>query len=299
MSNEATKEIDDYLNSKEAFLDQNGDLRYGINDRISVMVLETFTRGFIPVINKETIKSDTAIDRRSNSKEREERRVGLLGTEDIDPLTVEYLVEEGTINLDDNTLRFRILGNEDLSDDIHEAAHEAATSPLNDIPEPTEPMYKAGNYKMGHITLHGLNISIENPKGSVRSGVDKDGKEWSNTIHYHYGYIKGSVGADKDHLDIFIGDDPESEKFFVINQIHPHNGKFDEHKVMAGFNTETDAVDGYKKNYEKNWRGIGSVTEITLDELKGHIKNSPIKYPITNDNTNTVYGIEKNWNRRD
>ena len=54
-------------------------------------------------------------------------------------------------------------------------AHSAATSPHNDHPEPTESQKKAGTYKMGHLSFQGLPISVENPKGSTRSGVGYDG----------------------------------------------------------------------------------------------------------------------------
>ena len=85
---------------------------------------------------------------------------------------------------------------------LDEKAHEAATSPLNNLPEPTQAQKEAGNYKKGAINFQGLDISIENPKGSVRSGVDEIGQPWTTTLPAHYGYLKGVTGADKDHLDI-------------------------------------------------------------------------------------------------
>jgi hypothetical protein len=53
----------------------------------------------------------------------------------------------------------------------------------------------------GRTKVQGMDISIENKKGSTRSGVDKDGHEWSVDMNYDYGYIRGTVGVDKDHLD--------------------------------------------------------------------------------------------------
>lgn len=74
---------------------------------------------------------------------------------------------------------------------IDAAAHEAATSPLNSIPDPTQAQIEAGNYKKGHVNLHGLDISIENPAGSTRRGVDENGRGWETKLSHHYGYIKG------------------------------------------------------------------------------------------------------------
>ena len=85
-------------------------------------------------------------------------------------------------------------------------ANEAATSQVNDKPQPTKAQQEAGNYKLGHVKVAGLDISIENPAGSERSGTDQDGKPWSVQMQHHYGYIKGTVGRDKDHLDIFLKD---------------------------------------------------------------------------------------------
>ena len=76
------------------------------------------------------------------------------------------------------------------------AAHEAATSPHNDLAEPTEGQKEAGNYAKGHVRIGGLDVSIENPAGSERSGVGRDGKPWSTTMEAHYGYIRGSEGRD-------------------------------------------------------------------------------------------------------
>ncbi len=95
----------------------------------------------------------------------------------------------------------------------------ATTEPVRQIeaaraevaPEPTEAQKEAGNYKKGHLTLQGLDIALENPKGSTRSGTDQDGKAWQSTMAHDYGYIKRTLGADGDHVDVFIGDQPDSE----------------------------------------------------------------------------------------
>ena len=91
--------------------------------------------------------------------------------------------------------------------------------------EPTEAQKEAGNYKKGHLKLQGLDIALENIKGSIRSGTDKDGKQWQSTMAHDYGYIKRTLGADGDHVDVFIGDQPDSETVFVVDQVDPKTGK--------------------------------------------------------------------------
>ena len=122
--------------------------------------------------------------------------------------------------------------------------------------EPTEAQKKAGNYKMGHVEFGGYNMSIENPKGSVRSGVDQNGKPWSIEMKDTYGYIGKKYGADGDHLDFFINDDADLDNFkgrvYVVDQKN-EDGTFDEHKVMYGYPTWGEAKKAYERNYEPGW----------------------------------------------
>lgn len=163
---------------------------------------------------------------------------------------------------------------------VDDLAHQAATSPNNDLPQPTEAQKRAGIYKKGHLKIHGLNISIENPKHSVRSGIDHEGKPWKSVLAHHYGYLRGTVGRDKDHIDCFIGEDLETDKVFIINQKN-HMGKFDEHKIMICFPDHTSAIQGYLKNYAPGWedKGLGSVHGTTVGGLKGWIRNGKTTCP--------------------
>ena len=121
---------------------------------------------------------------------------------------------------------------------------------------PTEAQKAAGNYKMGHVRFGGYRISIENPKGSTRSGVDKEGKPWSIDMKDTYGYIGKKYGTDGDHLDFFINDDADLDEFagrvFIVDQKN-EDGTFDEHKVMYGYPTWSRARKAYERNYEPGW----------------------------------------------
>ena len=163
-------------------------------------------------------------------------------------------------------------------DYIDKLANAAAASPKNDLPEPTEEQKKSGTYKKGHLKLHGFNISIENPKDSIRSGVDSNGKKWSIKMKNHYGYILGTIGKDKDHIDIFIGPYPDSDKVYIVNQKNNEN-KFDEHKILMGWDNFPNAVKGYLDNYEKGWDMISSVHQSDLQGLRDWLKNGNTKIP--------------------
>ena len=132
--------------------------------------------------------------------------------------------------------------------------------------EPTEAQKKAGNYKKGHLTFGGYDFTVETPKGVTRSGKDEQGKPWSVTMHDTYGYILGKIGVDGDHIDMFINDAADLDTFdgnvYVVDQVNPETGEFDEHKVMYGYPDEAAATKAYLSNYSKGWKGLGKVTSV-------------------------------------
>ena len=138
---------------------------------------------------------------------------------------------------------------------------------------PSDAQKEAGNYKKGHVKIDGYDISIENPKGSERSGTDANGHEWKQTMNNTYGYIRRTEGVDGDHIDVFLSDNPESGNVYVIDQRKP-DGTFDEHKVMYGFNSAEEARNAYLSNYEEGWQGLGTITEVSKDEFKKWIDSS-------------------------
>lgn len=132
--------------------------------------------------------------------------------------------------------------------------------------EPTEAQKKAGNYKKGHLSFGGYDYTVETPKGVTRSGKDEQGKPWSVTMHDTYGYILGKIGVDGDHIDMFINDAADLDTFdgnvYVVDQVNPETGEFDEHKVMYGYPSEEAATEVYLANYSKGWKGLGKVTAV-------------------------------------
>lgn len=132
--------------------------------------------------------------------------------------------------------------------------------------EPTEAQKKAGNYKKGHLSFGGYDYTVETPKGVTRSGKDEQGKPWSVTMHDTYGYILGKIGVDGDHIDMFINDAADLDTFdgnvYVVDQVNPETGEFDEHKVMYGYPSEVAVTEAYLANYSKGWKGLGKVTAV-------------------------------------
>lgn len=138
---------------------------------------------------------------------------------------------------------------------------------------PTEAQKEAGNYKKGHIKINGFDVTIEQPSGSVRSGKDASGKEWSQVMNNTYGYIRGTESVDGDHIDVFLGPDMNSDMVYVVDQVNT-DGSFDEHKVMMGFSSLEDARSAYLSNYGEGWQGLGNITGVALDEFKKWIDSS-------------------------
>ena len=147
--------------------------------------------------------------------------------------------------------------------------------------EPTEAQKKAGNYKKGHLSFGGYDYTVETPKGVTRSGKDEQGKPWSVTMHDTYGYILGKIGVDGDHIDMFINDAADLDSFdgnvYVVDQVNPETGEFDEHKVMYGYPSEEAATEAYLANYSKGWKGLGKVTSVTKATFDKWLESSDRK----------------------
>lgn len=196
-----------------------------------------------------------------------EKPVHAVGTEGYQEKSgqMEGQTDEGlhpqNDNVQDNTSTNKLL------DHIAEARKMVDTSP-------TEAQKEAGNYKKGHIKLDGYDITIENPKGSVRSGKDANGQEWSITMNNDYGYIRGTKAVDGDHIDIFLSDNPSEGNVFVVDQLN-EKGEFDESKVMYGFPSMDEARSSYLANYSPGWENrISTITEVTKDEFYKWIDSS-------------------------
>ncbi len=158
-----------------------------------------------------------------------------------------------------------------IGEQVAEAEAEVNTTP-------TDGQKKAGNYKKGHVQVGTFDVTIENPKGSKRSGTDPDGKKWETTMTHTYGYILGTKGVDGDHIDVYISSDIDGwngRKVFVVDQYNP-DGSFDEHKVMLGFNDKVDAIQAYLSNYEDGWeKGRRLVfSTVSIEDFEKWIESS-------------------------
>lgn len=143
---------------------------------------------------------------------------------------------------------------------------------------PTDKQKEAGNYKKGHVQVGVFDITIEQPKGSVRSGVDANGNKWETTMQNTYGYIRGTEGVDGDHIDVFLSNDIDGwngRRMFVVDQYN-EDGSFDEHKVMLGFNETDDAEAAYFANYDNDWakKHKTVVTGVNLEDFEKWIDSS-------------------------
>lgn len=165
---------------------------------------------------------------------------------------------------------------------LHDLAQHKAKGGLLVNTAPTDGQKDAGNYRKGHIRMHGMHISIENPKGSERKGKGRDGHEWKVTMPVHYGYIKRTEGADGDHVDVSVGDHPAVEHVHIIDQIDPDTKKFDEHKVMMGFPSMKHAVHAYRDSFSdgRGHERIGSVTPMHVNKFKEWVQTHHAKKPL-------------------
>lgn len=229
---------DDFYN----LLEGKGDLfTTGEKKSLQESINENFNIDYVPIRQNE---------RNTLGSRGEASRAGRRGSES--ELSVGEQSEAGTAAADDR-------GRTEA--DIAEAVKDI------DV-EPTEAQKKAGNYKKGHVKIQGFDITIENPKGAIRKGVDDNGKAWSTEMKNHYGYFKNTEGKDGDHIDVFIGDNPNSKRIFVVDQVNPKTKEFDESKVMLGFDTEDEAKKAYLSNYSKDWKGFKDITYVDIETFR-------------------------------
>lgn len=131
--------------------------------------------------------------------------------------------------------------------------------------------------QLQRIKLDGIVCAIENPRGSIRKA--KTGDSWEITMPHHYGYIRGSKGADGDEVDCFIGPNLKSKNVFIVDQLTKEGG-FDEHKVMLGFDDVKSATEGYMKSYSEGWTGLGPVTQMTAQDFKAWLAKGDTTKPL-------------------
>ena len=216
--------------------------------------------------NNGRITEETTVNERGSVDSRSESSEGLLPTEQLsDNRGIETDISAEADERADN--KGVPASEKSIITEIETAREQVDTNP-------SDAQKEAGNYKKGHIKLDGYDITIENPKGSERSGKDADGNKWSITMNNDYGYIRGTESIDGDHIDIFLSDNPAEGNVYVIDQLNTTTGEFDEHKVMYGFSSMDEATQAYLSNYSPGWQGLGAISEVSKDEFKKWIDSS-------------------------
>ncbi len=216
--------------------------------------------------NNGRITEETTFNERGAVDSRSESSEGLLPTEQLsDNRGIETDISAEADERADN--KGVPASEKSIITEIETAREQVDTNP-------SDAQKEAGNYKKGHIKLDGYDITIENPKGSERSGKDADGNKWSITMNNDYGYIRGTESIDGDHIDIFLSDNPAEGNVYVIDQLNTTTGEFDEHKVMYGFSSMDEATQAYLSNYSPGWQGLGAISEVSKDEFKKWIDSS-------------------------
>ncbi len=226
-----------------------------------------------PTTTEPSVEVETSSSMKNKKRSEEDAtlfRQGIFNEENGTPVSPNSAsTDKGTISISENQTEDQDVAETPSTDArIEQAEQDTAT-------EPTEAQKEAGNYKKGHIKIDGFDITIETPKGVVRSGVDEQGNPWSVTMNNTYGYIRGTEGVDGDHIDLFLSDhlDGWNGEVFVVDQVKP-DGSFDEHKVMYGFNSIEEAQSAYLSNYSEGWQGLGAITGTSKEEFQKWIASS-------------------------
>lgn len=203
--------------------------------------------------------------------------MGLFG--EPEPVSIKDAINYAVSVINDNYGDHATMSMFDSANDsftfFDKQAHQAATSPYNQTLLPDQENLLAGDYSKGAVKIGELDIAIENPADSIRSGTDLSGKEWQVKMQHHYGYIENTMGADGDEVDVFVKNHLDSvpEQAYIIRQLNS-DGTFDEHKIVIGAETEDEAKDIYHSNFETGWQGFGSIERIAMADLPAKFQHT-------------------------
>ena len=143
---------------------------------------------------------------------------------------------------------------------------------LTQIFEAKETDYNLQDY----IQFNEVPIEIENKKGSIRKGKDKNGKFWAITMNADYGRIPLTKDNTGEFFDVYIGPNKNSNKIFVIQQLVPETGKKDELKWMICFDSKEEAIKLYKSQYTRSGF-YGGIKEFTIEQFKSIVFKNIMK----------------------
>jgi hypothetical protein len=168
----------------------------------------------------------------------------------------------------------------DLAKVTPEQMAQANADASGDLHDNSNARLHAGNYPKGHISFQGLPISIENSPGSIRGHRSGDSVDWQTRLPTSYGYIRGTVGADGDQLDVLVGRELDSQTVFVSDQNKLSDKKkkykgFDEHKIFLGYTNLKAALRDYLKANSDGMgpKRLGTVVQMSMGQFKDWLRS--------------------------
>lgn len=126
---------------------------------------------------------------------------------------------------------------------------------------------------VGTIDFRGMMIHVENKPGDVR-----EGKGWKTQMKLPYGEFLGTKGVDKDKLDVYVGPYRNAPNVYIVHQnvaFGPRKGKYDEDKVMLGFESAEQAKQAYLAHYD-NPNFFRSITTMAFPLFKRAIMKKEV-----------------------
>src|SRR5690349_2375838 len=89
------------------------------------------------------------------------------------------------------------------------------------------------------MKVHGLAVTIEHSRGTVRRLHDDTGKlVYAKTMQAHYGYFDKTKGRDGDEVDCFVGPVKDAKEVYIIHMLDKgptKRAREDEDKCMLGY----------------------------------------------------------------
>lgn len=121
-----------------------------------------------------------------------------------------------------------------------------------------------------------LEIVIEYLAGDERRKTTKSGGVIAGIMPTAYGYILHTTDVHGEEIDMYLSNAPKGDDLaYVIDQICPLTGMFDEHKVMLGFASVDEVVSTYEDVFSdgSGTKRLGAVTQMSAELFRTWINS--------------------------
>jgi ribosomal protein L37AE/L43A len=147
------------------------------------------------------------------------------------------------------------------------------------------------------IKSHGLSVTIEHPRGTLRKLHDDAGNVvYKQHMHSSYGYINNTKGRDGDEVDCFIGPMKNAKFAYIVHMLDKGpvvQERENEDKVFLGYPSADAAHTAFLLHYPKEF--FGGMTTLPMADFKKKLKTAKLPHREKKIHGGTVIKGQEPW----